>query len=154
MRSGRFCKRTLCGRRAFVGLATALFALSACAEKNYAASISPHNHTSRYIDAVYVNGNWGANVFAHSGGGSWVCCVTLPNVYSNELTVQVGWVDDSGQNHVRQVKVEPYTKPGQLMVHFLRTGEIKVVVSNLGLGHPDYPLKGEDAAVRPGVPSN
>jgi Protein of unknown function (DUF3304) len=154
MRSAHFCRHVFSGRRTLAGLATALFALSACAEKNYAASISPHNHTNQYIDAVYVNGNWGGNVFAHSGGGSWVCCVTLPSVYSNDLTVQVSWVDDNGVSHVRQVKVEPYAKPGHLMVHFLRTGEIKVLVSNLGLRHPEYPLKGEEATLKPGMPLN
>ncbi len=141
-------------RQAMAALVTCLFALSACAEKNYAASISPHNHTAQYIDAVYVNGNWAGNVFAHSGGGSWVCCVTLPEMYSNGLAVQVVWIGEDGQRHEREIKVDPYTKPGLLMVHFLRSGAIRVVVSNLGLRHPDYPLKGEEATLRPGVPLN
>lgn len=37
-------------------------------------------------------------------------------------------------------------------VHFLRNGEVKVFVTGLLLGHRDYPLKGKDAELKPGVP--
>jgi hypothetical protein len=39
-----------------------------------------------------------------------------------------------------------------LNVHFLRDGEVKVFANRLSLWHPDYPLKGKEAELQPGVP--
>lgn len=134
-------------------LLAGLVLLGGCAETEFAAQIVPYNHTDRYIDAVYVNGRWGGNSFAHSGGGSFVCCVMLPVRPPEGYTVKVGWDDDEGQHHERDVAVPPFTKPGDLTVHFLRNDQIKVFVSNVYLLHPDYPLKGEEANLRDGVPN-
>ena len=46
----------------------------------------------------------------------------------------------------------PYDKVSRLAVHFLRNGEVKVFATMYGLSHPDYPLQGEEATMKPGVP--
>ena len=124
-----------------------------CADSEFSAQIVPYNHTDQYIDAVYVNGRWGGNSFAHSGGGSFVCCVKLPARPPKGFTVTVGWEDKDGKRHERNVLVPEFSEPGNLMVHFLRQDRIKVFVSNVYLRHPDYPLKGEDANLREGIPN-
>lgn len=132
---------------AFLGL------LPGCAETEFSAQIVPYNHTDRYIDAVYVNGRWGGNSFAHSGGGKFVCCVTLPRRPPEGFTVKVGWDDDEGQHHERDVALPPFMKSGDLSVHFLRGDQIKVFVTEYSLWNPDYPLKGEEANLRAGIPN-
>jgi hypothetical protein len=124
-----------------------------CADTTYGADIVPYNHTSSDIAAVYVNGTWGGNSFAHSGGGKFVCCAELPKRSPKDFSVTIGWDDESFKHHERLVKVEPYSQPGHLAVHFLRGDKIKVFVVSVYLNHPDYPLKGEEATLRPGVPN-
>lgn len=46
--------------------------------------------------------------------------------------------------------IPKYDKVGDLAVHFLRNGEVKVFVTNPRLGHPDYPLKGPEAGLNEG----
>jgi hypothetical protein len=41
---------------------------------------------------------------------------------------------------------------GSLNVHFLHNGEVKVFITKYTLGHRDYPLKGKEAEMKPGVP--
>ena len=56
--------------------------------------------------------------------------------------------------HKRVVPVPQYEagKSSGLKVHFLRNGQIKVFAGPTFLGHPDYPLKGVDSELQPGVP--
>jgi hypothetical protein len=154
MNFGHSCNYLPTRRKAWAAIGLTLSTLTACAEQDYAASMVPYNHTAQYIDAVYVNGNWSGNAFAHSGGGSAVCCVSLPRRSPLDFSVTVGWVDDAGKEHKREVKVQPYDKPGRIKIHFLRSGEVKVFVNDIYLPHPDYPLRGEEATLRPGVPLN
>jgi hypothetical protein len=138
---------------ASVVLMSSLWLLPGCAEKEFSAQIVPYNHTDQYIDAVYVNGKWGGNSFAHSGGGKFACCVTLPVRPPEGYTVKVGWDDDDGKHHERDVVVPPFEKTGDLSVHFLRGDQIKVFVTDKAMWHPDYPLTGEEAYLREGVPN-
>ena len=48
------------------------------------------------------------------------------------------------------VAIPEYDRIGDLAVHFLRSGQVKVFVTNLTLGHPDYPLTGPEAPLREG----
>jgi hypothetical protein len=74
--------------------------------------------------------------------------MSIPRAYKPGMTVTVWWSDWGGENAMERVVEVPRYGPdegGHFAVHFLRGGEVKVFVTMMGLGHPDYPLKGEDA---------
>lgn len=122
--------------------------------KTFGASLTGYNHTDKSIGAFYVNGGWGGNVFPGTGGGSFVCCVDLPNPWYEGFSVTVEWEDHEGKMQKRVVPVPQYhakTSSG-FKVHFLRNGELKVFAGPVYLGHRDYPLKGVEAELKPGVP--
>jgi hypothetical protein len=116
--------------------------------------LTGYNHTDKTIGAFYVNGQWGGNITPGSGGGSFVCCVALPNPWHPDMKVRVRWEDQDGAYHEQDVSVPAYDakETGGLNVHFLRSGEIRVFAGMIYLGHPDYPLKGKEADLKPGVP--
>ena len=122
--------------------------------KTFAASMTGYNHTDKSIGAFYVNGGWGGNIFPGTGGGKFVCCVDLPNPSYEGYSVTVEWEDEEGSMHKRVVPVPHYEarKSSGLKVHFLRSGQIKVFAGPTFLGHPDYPLKGVESELKPGVP--
>jgi hypothetical protein len=125
-------------------------ALSACyaGDETMGLDVVGYNHTDHSIGSFSVNGRGGSFLMSHKGGGGFVCCVSIPRIYKPGMTVTVRWTDEAGDNpQERAVVVPPYTPAdgGMFAVHFLRSGEIKVFVTMLGLGHPDYPLKGEEA---------
>lgn len=131
------------------------FACFGCGETSFSSQITGYNHTDKTIGSFDVNGVWGGNAVPHSGGGSSTCCLQLPLPWRPGLTVQIDWEDEKGQQHVRVVPVPRFDAKslGIFNVHFLRSGEIAVFEINAGLGHPDYPLKGEEANLKPGVPN-
>jgi hypothetical protein len=97
---------------------------------------------------------WGGNITPGAGGGSFVCCVALPSPWTEGVFVKVTWEDAEGKKHSKDVAVPKYDTGtlSALNVHFLRSGEIKVFANRLSLWHPDYPLKGQEAELRLGVP--
>ncbi len=122
--------------------------------KTVGANLTGYNHTDQYINAFYVNGQWGGNIFAGTGGGSFVCCAELPVPWYPGFTVKVTWEDHEGKMQAREVAVPEYESQtlSRFSVHFLRSGEIKVFANRLSLWHPDYPLKGKEAELKPGQP--
>jgi hypothetical protein len=116
--------------------------------------LTGYNHTSKTIGAFYVNGIWAGNITPGSGGGSFVCCVALPSPWHAGTTVTVGWEDHEGKSHEQKVELPQYEDStlSRLSVHFLRNGEITAYANRLSLWHPDYPLKGQEAELRLGVP--
>jgi hypothetical protein len=157
-RMQRLC--LLCGTAA---LTLALATLAACndaqprgssAASTIGVELTGYNHTDKTIGAFYVNGQWGSNITPGSGGGSFVCCADLPIPWRPDLEVTVKWEDHDGVMHERKVPVPRYEPKqlGGLNVHFLRNGDIKVFANMLSLWHPDYPLKGEEAELKPGHP--
>ena len=122
--------------------------------KTFGASLTGYNHTDKSIGAFYVNGGWGGNIFPGTGGGKFVCCADLPNPWHEGLSVTVEWEDEDGSMHKRVVPVPQYEagKSSGLKVHFLRSGQIKVFAGPVYLGHRNYPLKGVEAELKPGVP--
>ena len=129
--------------------------LSAChsTEGSFSSQITGYNHTDKTIGTFSVNGIWGGSVWPHSNGGD-ACCLQLPLPWPSDLKVKIDWEDEQGQ-HSREIAVPRYdpNSLGIFNVHFLRSGEIKVFAINAGLGNPDYPLKGEEANLKPGVPN-
>ena len=122
--------------------------------KTFGASLTGYNHTDKFIGAFYVNGAWGGNISQGTGGGSFVCCADLPNPWYEGYSVTVEWEDEDSIMHKRVVPVPQYEarKTAGLKVHFLRSGQIKVFAGPTFLGHPDYPLKGVESELQPGVP--
>jgi len=100
------------------------------------------------VQDFYVDGAPGAQA---GQGGSLVCCAKLPRVWRPDLTVEVrwnvtNWRDCTGGDFVKRVPVERYDQIGQMWVHFLANGDVRVVSSNWypeSARHPDsgYPVK-------------
>jgi hypothetical protein len=117
------------------------------------AELVGYNHTENSL-YFSVNGHGGGVITAGSGGGSFACCVRLPAPWREGFTVTVQWEDHEGKPHRREVPVSRYDPDtlSDFNVHFLRSGEIKVFALRIGLRHPDYPLTGSEAELKPGVP--
>ncbi len=132
-------------------------ALSACSTEGglppdkATAQISGYNHTEDYIHEFYVDGAWGGNVFAYSGGGKFVCCIVYPRQWREGLTAKVRWsnsssdpkatgADAEGRWHELVAPIERYREPGTtLNVHFLPDGQVRLIVfsgSDLAPGYP------------------
>lgn len=138
-------------------LALMASALTACSKDvglppgKSSAQISGFNHTEEYIHAFYVDGAWGGNVFAYSGGGSFVCCIVYPTQWREGLTAKVRWSTTSSDPkatgtaaetrwHERVVPIEAYREPGTtLNVHFLPGGEVRLIVFSGSDRAPGYP---------------
>lgn len=123
-----------------------VFPLAACSQEMASVEIVGYNHTDHSIGSFGVNGYGSIFQGRHSGGGKFTCCVNVPLKYKPGMSVKIDWTDEKGENpQVRTVLVPPYLPKATstLAVHFLKGGEIKVFVTKYGLGHPDYPLKGE-----------
>lgn len=123
------------------------------------AQITNYNHTEDYVHQFYVDGTWGGNSFAYGGGGGFVCCVIYPRRWAPGLVAKVRWTTSSSDPdatgdaasekwHEKTVPIEKYTEPGTtLNVHFLPKGEVRLIISSKGAGHPEYP--GPPAPVKP-----
>ena len=115
------------------------------------ASISGYNHTPDYIHQFYVDDAWGGNVFAYTGGGSFVCCLIYPRKWRPGLQAKVRWTTSSsdpnatgddivGKWHEAMVPIDKFEKAGTtLNVHFLPEGKVRLLISNMSDIHPDYP---------------
>lgn len=148
----RLCVASLAVRNLWLALAVVL---GGCSDgRTVSANLTGYNHTNRTIAAFYVNGVWGGNVTPHAGGGKFVCCAELPSPWHEGISVEVAWEDDKGAKHSEFVAVPRYEPKtlSRLNVHFMRNGSIKVFANRLALWHPDYPLKGKEAELEPGVP--
>ena len=123
------------------------------------AQLSAYNHTGDYIHQYYVNGQGGGNSRAYGGGGSFVCCIAYPKTWRPGLKAQVRWTTSSSDPaatgdaatehwHEMQVQIDEFREPGtRLNVHFLESGQVRLVISSKGARHPEYP--GPKAPVRP-----
>jgi hypothetical protein len=86
----------------------------------------------------------GRGAFQAGKGGSNVCCATLPYQWRPGLTVTVrwnvtNWRDCKGEEHKAIVPVEKYDEVGNLWVHFLADGRVRVVSSNYGAAAANVP---------------
>lgn len=115
-----------------------------CSDEKVSISLSGLNYTDKNILNFTVNGYSGANVRANGGGGSFVCCVTIPNQWRDDLNVTVRWADNSAHpEHFKEkiVKVPPYADGdfGTFVVHFYPNAVVKVLVTTKTAEHPKYP---------------
>jgi hypothetical protein len=76
--------------RTAIGIAPVMLILSGCAEEMVPVSIVGYNHTDKYIHSFTVNGGSAGNLFAHSGGGSIVCCIAILENWKPGLKAKIG----------------------------------------------------------------
>lgn len=119
-------------------------ALSACADHDVGLELSGLNYTDVGISTFSVNGYHGGGIYPNGGGGSFVCCVTVPRRWHSGMKVTVRWTPDERVPELwreRIVTVPEYTKSdfGAFLVHFYPDDTVKVLVSTKVVGHPEYP---------------
>lgn len=120
------------------------FFLAACSDTSDASmELSGLNYTDVGISTFSVNGYHGGGIYPNGGGGSFVCCVTVPRKWKRGMTVTVRWtaderLPDAWQENV--VAVPEYTQQdlGAFVVHFYPDDTVKVLVTSKIEGHPDY----------------
>jgi len=130
-----------------------------------ASSISGFNYSGEGIQEYHVNGVWGGGISIGGGYGT-VCCVNLPDRWTPDLKVTIGWrrsdcepdgprgsrcpvpVDyqTSGKplpwsykTLKREVPIERFEKGDTLQVFFLPDDQVKVYVSSFDPEHKDHP---------------
>ncbi len=88
-------------------------------------------------DHLSVQNFWidGYNAAQAGKGGRTVCCAMVPAQWRQGLKVNVrwnvtNWRDRSSQSFERDVAVDRYRETGQMFVHFLSDGSIRVLLSN------------------------
>jgi hypothetical protein len=130
-----------------LSLGLVVCALMGCADEKIPVSIVGYNHTDKYIHSFTVNGGGGSNAFAHSGGGSFVCCVLVPPKWRPELKAQIRWMNEDDSWNETIVAIPEYAPKdiSGFNVHFLKNGLVMVFVSGKSIDHVAYPLKGEQA---------
>jgi Protein of unknown function (DUF3304) len=147
-----------------VTLTCATLLSTACSKEsaNLALQISGYNHTNSDVGSLTITTQGGERgssgyVGPGTGGGGFSCCMSMPRVWQPNMTVTVEW--ESWKTGVEKtlsqvVKVPQYDSKtaSTINVHFLRSGEVKVFVSRYGLRNRNYPLKGKEAELKPGVP--
>ena len=102
-------------------------------EETVGAGLTGLDHLAEHlsIQEFSVNGTHGHQA---GRGGRTVCCVSLPAKWRAGLTVNVRWGVTNWKRRVysryeREVPVEPYDEIGQLYVHFLHNGDVRVITS-------------------------
>ena len=88
-------------------------------------------------------------VDGHSGfqagkGGSVVCCADVPLIWHPDLTVRVtwnvtNWRDRTWEEKSVDVRVDRYDEIGDMHVHFLADGSVRVLLSNVAPWGSEYP---------------
>ncbi len=123
-------------------------ALTACQsfgkEQTFGYSMGGIDHLA---DNLSVTDFWvnGAAGFQAGSGNAGVSAPLLPTKWHSGLTVHVvwkvrDWEHDKWSTHEANVPVDPYTEDGgNLWVHFLNSGAVRVVVSNIGPLAANYP---------------
>jgi hypothetical protein len=138
-------------------------ALLGCANaaSTSALSLVGYNHTDNGIADFSVrslnSATSGGLLRPGEGGGSTTCCVKLPTIWNDGLTVIIRRVTYDGKDWKtvdKVVKVPKYDMgtADSLNVHFLLDGTIEVYATNMSLWHKDYPLKGLKAQLKAGIP--
>ena len=123
-------------------------ALTACQspsrEATFGASLSGIDHLANYLSVsdFSVNGTGG---FQAGTGARTTCCVVLPDKWHPGLTAHVTWNVSNWKDNARSgsyeadVPVDQYAEHGQVWLHFLENGTVRVVVSDYYPRSPDYP---------------
>jgi hypothetical protein len=136
-------------RRIIVGIVLAIAGFLACllGYQRYeqsqwvAAMIEPYNHTDVGVGDFFVDETWGGISDPHSGGGSSLCCVSIPLHWHDGLQVTVKWQKDGSDSWITQrVTIPRYDKPAAFQVHFMKNDIVKVVIFDRWPNQPSHPL--------------
>lgn len=123
-------------------------------------NVVPTHHLGKdySVEDVYVNGQWSGDA-GRGGGGGYVCCVMLPEVWRPGLVAKIKWrvldwrqentdetkvgvlksiVEDG--NYAATAPVEYYAEPGDLYVHFFPQGKVRVVASLYSPSGREHPI--------------
>lgn len=126
------------------------------------------------VSEFYIDNAGGGNIPRTGGGGGNICCAALPKKWHPGMTALVRWsVGDWSHENRAEIEAENYTSiksgglfkatvpiekydtPDDIYVHFFPGGKVRVISSNLGVLHPDYPIPygpHDDATATVGVP--
>lgn len=108
------------------------------------AQIGIVNHTGYYIDSATVDGAGGGNMDSWGIGIANICCISIPRVWYSGMKVLVRWDMPEGHKHIvkeKIVEVEKYEETGSIYMHFFPNDEVRVVVSPVIPGSPEYPIR-------------
>jgi hypothetical protein len=107
----------------------------------------------------WINKAIGDNISEEGGGGSMVCCVTLPLKWRAGLVADVRWevdrilkTSDPKTPEIAKVEgiyratvpVEKYAEPGNFFVHFFPNGRVRIIVSATTFDSETHPVRRED----------
>jgi hypothetical protein len=128
----------------------------------YIINLTGYNHTEgsiAYFSARVGEGKGGGEGYlgAGTGGGSMTCCIQVPEKWKKNLKATVKFnisLEGIDREITKEVFVPEYTKEdaGHVSVHFLFDGSVKVFITQYALGHRKYPLRGNEAELKQGVP--
>lgn len=111
------------------------------AKKMMIASIEPYNFTGTSIVDLFVNGRWGGNSRAHSGGSRSVCCVLIPKKWRPGLVANIKWQKTEDPTwYAAQAPIPEYTESGALQVLFIKNNQVKVYVMDYWSCSADHPM--------------
>jgi hypothetical protein len=112
-------------------------------------SIVGVNYTGNGIQGFTVDDASGSNIGSYSGGGGFVCCASYPKTWVPTFKVTVKWRRSDGREPSGErwrikaleqvVAVEKYVVEGNVYVLFLPEDKVKVYVSVVGVGNPNFP---------------
>jgi len=131
-------------------------------DKNFPTTLTGVHHlgSDYYINRFYINRSISDNVGDGGGGGSKVCCLSLPRKWSPALTADVRWevihilrapdptVQDTAEVegiYRAQVPIEKYTKSGNFYVHFFPGRRVRIVVTETPSYSEDHPVQSESS---------
>jgi hypothetical protein len=113
------------------------------------------NYTAHGIQWFQIGSAHGSSLGSYQGGGGYECCLTYPKTWSPTFKVTVKWERSDGlepggadfriKGMEKIVTVEKYESGGNVYVLFLPDDVVKIFVSEVGVGNPDFPT-------RPGYP--
>ena len=112
------------------------------AQQSMIAPIAPYNFTDETVDNLYVNGQWGGNSDAHSGGGTGVCCVMVPKKWHAGLLVQVKW-ESGGKWYTAAPQIPEYHGSEELQIIFHGNHEVMVYLLSIWPCTPNHPMRKE-----------
>ncbi|WP_092312557.1 DUF3304 domain-containing protein [Cupriavidus alkaliphilus] len=115
-----------------------------CAERadTFGAEVLGYNHTDQFIAAFTINGAYMGRSPSH-GQSEAICCIKIPSKWNSKLEVEVSWTKDDRSNEFwksKVIKIPYYASTGHLAVHFFPHEEVRVIVSEVYVGHERYPF--------------
>ncbi|WMJ70218.1 DUF3304 domain-containing protein [Stenotrophomonas sp. 24(2023)] len=105
------------------------------------------NYSDDGLGTVFINGTWAGSMRQNASGNPSTCCVSLPRQWQPGLKVSVAYrtssmyLKDKRSIAERDILVPPYPPffDGDITFLYFPNDQIRVVVSPILLGYPDFP---------------